>query len=355
MSRVENVIKALRESKLDAILLTNEKNRLYLTGFPSTAGAVFITGDEAWFITDMRYIEAARAAITGFTIEMSTNARRESDIIAEIISRRGIKTVGFEEDRLPYADYNKFRELLGAELAPAEPIIKNLRSAKDTDEVECIKKAQRITERAFDEVLGIIKPGMTEREIAAELVYRQLRAGAEAMSFEPIVVAGVRSSMPHGVPTDNEIKPGDFVTLDFGCVKEGYCSDMTRTVAVGGATGEMREIYNIVLRAQLTGIDAARAGVVGREIDAAARNVIESAGYGEYFGHGFGHSLGLEIHESPNANTAEERVMPVGAVISAEPGIYIPGKFGVRIEDLLWLREEGAVNLTECPKELIII
>lgn len=355
MNRVENVVRALEEESLDAIVLYNDKNRLYLTGFHSTAGAVLITKDEAFFITDMRYIEAANDIITGYTVRMSTGTRRDRDIIAEIISQRGIKKVGFEEEQISFSEFNKLSEAFGAELVAAEGIISKLRASKDEEEVECIKRAQRITEEVFYEMLTFIEPGMTERQVAAEIVYRQLQGGADAMSFDPIVVSGVRSSMPHGVPTDNKIQRGDFVTMDFGCVKDGYCSDMTRTIAVGGATMEMRGVYNTVLQAQLDGIKAARAGVAGKQIDAAARNTIIEAGYGDYFGHGFGHSIGLEVHEGPNANTIEEREMPLGAVISAEPGIYIPGKFGVRIEDLLWLRENDAVNLTECPKQLVVI
>ena len=185
---------------------------------------------------------------------------------------------------------------------------------------------------------------------------RMLRHGSEGNSFDPIVITGKKTSMPHGVPGDALIAEGDFVTMDFGCIKHGYCSDMTRTVAVGHATEEMRNIYSIVLEAQLAGIAAARAGVPGRDIDGAARDVITHAGYGEYFGHGFGHSLGLDIHESPNANLRGETPMPVGAVVSAEPGIYLPGRFGVRIEDVMVLRENGAEVITRAPKmELIVL
>ena len=215
--------------------------------------------------------------------------------------------------------------------------------------------AQRISERALEEVLHIIRPGMTEREVAAMLVYEMLRHGSEGNSFAPIVVTGTKTSMPHGVPGDRVICEGDFVTMDFGSTKNGYCSDMTRTVAVGYATDEMKNVYDTVLRAQLAGISAARAGVLGRDIDAAARKVIADAGYGEYFGHGFGHSLGLDIHEWPSANPSGDTPMPAGAVCSAEPGIYLPGRFGVRIEDVVIIREGGCENITKAPKELLIL
>ena len=217
-------------------------------------------------------------------------------------------------------------------------------------------QAQRISEAALEETLALIRPGMTEREVAAELVYRMLRHGSEGNSFDPIVVTGKNGSMPHGVPGDTVIRAGDFVTMDFGCLKNGYCSDMTRTVAVGSATDEMKNVYYTVLRAQLAGIAAARAGVIGKEIDGAARRVIEEAGYGPYFGHGFGHCLGLDIHEPPFAGPSGELPLPVNSLSSAEPGIYLPGRFGVRIEDVMILRPEGAEVITRAPKtELIIL
>ena len=205
-----------------------------------------------------------------------------------------------------------------------------------------MREAQTIAEAALAETLPLIRPGVSEREIAAELVYRMLRHGSEGNSFDPIVITGKKTSMPHGVPGDELIAAGDFVTMDFGCIKHGYCSDMTRTVAVGSASEEMRNVYAIVLKAQLAGI-------------AAARGVIRQAGYGEFFGHGFGHSLGLDIHEWPNANPSGADIMPAGAVVSAEPGIYIPGRFGVRIEDVMVLREGGCEVITKAPKDLIIL
>lgn len=218
-----------------------------------------------------------------------------------------------------------------------------------------MEAAQRITDEAFLAILNFIRPGQTEREVAARLVYELLRRGGERVSFDPIVAAGANGSKPHAVPGDTVIQPGMFVTMDFGCVWRGYCSDMTRTVALGEPTGEMRKVYQTVLEAQLAGIAVTKAGVPGKSIDAAARKVIEDAGYGEYFGHGYGHSLGIEIHESPNANTRDETLLPVGAVVSAEPGIYLPGKFGVRIEDVTVLTADGCMVLTKSPKELIIL
>ena len=253
------------------------------------------------------------------------------------------------------ASYQIWKEGVTPELVPAQKLVNGLRAAKDQEEIELMVKAQEITDRAFREILTFIQPGMTEQEIAAKLQYDMLRFGAMRMSFDPIVASGPNGSRPHAIPGPRKIQRGEFVTMDFGCVYGGYCSDMTRTVAIGEPTEELKKVYHIVLEAQLAGIAAARAGVPGKSIDAAARKVIEEAGYGEYFGHGYGHSVGIEIHESPNANTRDESLMPVGAAVSAEPGIYLPGKFGVRIEDVTILTENGCIDITQSPKELIIL
>jgi Xaa-Pro aminopeptidase len=230
-----------------------------------------------------------------------------------------------------------------------------LRAVKSETEIEKMIRAQRIAEEAFENTLGVIRPGMTEKEVAAELIYSMLKLGADGLSFDPIVVGGARSSMPHGVPTDAEIKTGTFLTMDFGCIKDGYCSDMTRTDAVGGYTDEMRAVYETVLRAQESGIEKAAAGVPGSAVHAAAADVIGSAGFGAYFGHGFGHGLGLEVHECNSASPSDSRELKAGNVISAEPGIYLPGRFGVRIEDVIVIRDGGCENITRTPKRLLVI
>ena len=218
-----------------------------------------------------------------------------------------------------------------------------------------MRKAQAITDKAFSEVITRIRPGMTELELQAELIYCLYKNGGTGLAFDPLVVSGPNTSLPHGVASERVIREGDFVTMDFGASYMGYCSDMTRTVAVGFATEEMKEVYNTVLQAQLAGIAVTKAGTIGKDIDGAARKVITDAGYGEYFGHGYGHSLGLEVHEGPNPNPGNSNPMPAGAVCSAEPGIYIPGKFGVRIEDVTIVGEEGCEIITGSPKNLIII
>jgi len=248
-----------------------------------------------------------------------------------------------------------FEEKLNAKLVPYHNQISSFRSIKEPYELERMRMAQKITDKAFKDVLKRIHVGMTEKELAAELVYCLLKNGGEGLSFEPIVVSGPNTSLPHGVPGDRRLKEGDFITMDFGALYQGYCSDMTRTVALGYATDEMRRVYDTVLKAQLAGIEASRAGVTGREIDAAARQVIAEAGYGEYFGHGYGHCLGMEVHELPSCSPGGERIMEENMVSSAEPGIYLPGKFGVRIEDVVIFQANGCENITHSPKNLIII
>jgi Xaa-Pro aminopeptidase len=253
------------------------------------------------------------------------------------------------------ADYELYRKSLRCELVPAAKLLLELRKVKDAEEQETMIAAQRIAERALEDILKEIRPGETEKEIAARLQYLMLHYGAENMSFDPVVVSGPNGSLPHGVPSEKTIQSGEFVTMDFGCIYHGYCSDMTRTVAVGSVSDEMRRVYETVLTAQKAGIAAAAAGVTGRTVDGAARKVIEDAGYGDYFGHSFGHGVGVEIHESPNASPRNETPLPAGAVISAEPGIYLPGKLGVRIEDVVIVKEGGCTDITLAPKDLIVL
>ena len=354
MNHLKQIAARLPEYGLDAMLLNSEPGEYYAVGFHGE-GNVVVTAQGCFYFTDSRYIEAANHLITGAEIAMTGRSRNSRAMVQEVVDRCRIRKQGFEEGYLSVADYNLWKEGLTAELVPAQKLVDALRAAKDDGEIALMTKAQEITDRAFSEILKFIQPGMTEQEIAAKLQYDMLRFGAEKMSFDPIVVSGPNGSLPHGIPSAKQVQQGEFITMDFGCKYGGYCSDMTRTVALGEPTGEMRKVYQTVLEAQLAGIAVTKAGVPGKSIDAAARKVIEDAGYGEYFGHGYGHSLGIEIHESPNANTRDETLLPVGAVVSAEPGIYLPGKFGVRIEDVTVLTADGCMVLTKSPKELIIL
>lgn len=356
MANTERVKEAVARAGFDAVVLMDDRDIYYATGFLPTDSAAIIARDAAWLVTDSRYIEAAQnQAAPGVEVILTTRERPLLSILHELAERNSLEKLGAEEEKLSHAMYLRLEKALGRELLPAQEMLVELRACKTQEELRSLIAAQRIAETALEEVLPLIKPGAVEREIAAELTYRMRMHGAEGNSFDPIVVTGAKSSMPHGVPGDEVVKSGDFVTMDFGCLKNGYCSDMTRTVAVGSATDEMRNVYYTVLEAQKAGIAAARPGVPGADIHNAAAKVIADAGYGAYFGHGFGHSLGLDIHEQPSASPANLRPMPEGAVISAEPGIYLPGKFGVRIEDVLYLTGDGCENITKAPKDLLIL
>lgn len=354
MNHFKQIAAKLGDYGVDAMMITSQPGEIYASGFYGE-GIALISPKEVTYITDSRYIEVAEKQVAGANVVMVGRGRNYTALVNEFLARTGAKTLGIEERYLSLAAYRDYQEKLNAQLVPAGKLVLELRAGKDADELECMVKAQRIAERALEEIFNFLRPGVTEREVAAKLTYDMLRFGAEKNSFDPIVASGPNGSMPHAVPGDRAIQKGDFVTMDFGCVWGHYCSDMTRTVAVGQPTEEMIKVYDLVLKAQLAGIAASRAGVTGREIDAAARKVIEEGGYGEYFGHGYGHSVGLEIHESPNANTSDTTLMPVGAVVSAEPGIYLPGRFGVRIEDVVIMEEKGCRVITKAPKELIIL
>jgi len=354
MDHFASVMSALSAAELDAILVTSAPNRRYVTGFPSSAGAALVTKDTAWFFVDSRYIEAAAAKIPGAVVQEAYSPASYLERINAVIEKHGVKKLGFEEDEMTVSDFRRYEEGLHAGLVPAQSILQDLRAVKGPEELEVMKRAQAISEKAWLALMNRLSTDMTERQAAYELTYLMMEYGADDSSFDPIFVSGPASSMPHGVPQDVKIRPG-FLTMDFGALVDGYCSDTTRTVCIGKPTDEMRRVYDTVLEAQLAGIAAARAGAFGSVIDGAARKVIADAGYGAYFGHSFGHGLGIQVHEVPNASPRWDRPIPMGAVISAEPGIYLPGKFGVRIEDVLYITENGSENLTALPKELIIL
>ena len=356
MSRFQKIAEKLDAYGLDAMMVTSAPNRLYAAEFASSAGMAIVTKKGSWFFTDSRYIEVARKRIQGAEIGQNTTKVSLTDLANQVIAEQGVKKLGFEDAYATVSAYNTWKEKLkGCELVPATELLMELRCVKDEKEIETLIAAQRIAEKALVDVLDFIKPGKTEKEISAYLQYRMLCHGAEKNSFDPIVVSGPNGSMPHGVPSDKPVAEGEFITMDFGCVLNGYCSDMTRTVAVGYVTEEMDKVYHTVLKAQKEGMDTAKAGVLGKVIHEAAAKVIADAGYGEYFGHGFGHGLGVEVHEGLGAAPTSDKPLPAGAVVSAEPGIYIPGKFGVRIEDIMIIGETGSRSIMEAPKELLIL
>ena len=354
MDHIAKIAAQLPDHGLDAMMIVSEPGERYALGFQGE-GLLLVTKDGAQYSTDGRYIEAARERIAGAEVVLTTPAKGHLAFAKEHIQAKGLHNVGFESGAMTVDSHKRYAQELPCILTPAQKLLDGLRASKDEEELALMRRAQAVTDEAFKAVLNFIRPGMTEREIAARLVYELLSRGGEKVSFDPIVAAGANGSRPHAVPGDQVVDTGMFITMDFGCKVEGYCSDMTRTVALGQPTQEMEEVYNAVLAAQKAGINAARAGVAGKEIDAAARRVLQEAGYGDYFSHSFGHSLGVEIHESPNASAREDRLMPVGAVISAEPGVYIPGRLGVRIEDVLILKEGGCEDITCSPKDLIVL
>ena len=355
MKNIEKYQSLLETGEVDALLLTSVYNRLYAAQYRVAEGVAVVTREGAYYFTDSRYIEAAEKNLKGFTVRMTHPGSSEIERINEVIGEHTIKKLGFEENDMTYGDYLRYNEALHAVLVPMQAKIDAFRATKEPWEIELMRKAQAITDQTFSELCKIIQAGMTEKELEAELLYRLYKHGAEGPSFDPIVVSGPNTSLPHGVPGERKLELGDFITMDFGCIYSGYCSDMTRTVALGFVSEEMDKVYKTVLKAQLAGIAATKAGVAGRDIDGTARKVIADAGYGDYFGHGYGHSLGILIHEAPNANTRNDQPMPAGAVVSAEPGIYLPGKFGVRIEDVTVITETGCEVLTKSPKNLIIL
>ena len=345
----------LLTGEVDGLLLTSRYSRHYGAEYDIAEGVAVVSKAGCRYFTDNRYTEAAMNGIKGFEVLDVAKGGGYVKCINKCIEDFGITTLGFEENYLNVAEYFMYEKNVNAKLVPFTKEINGFRAVKEEWELEVMRKAQAITDKAFAEVCPRIKAGMTELELQAELIYCLYKNGATGLAFDPIVVAGPNSSLPHGVASERVIQEGDFVTMDFGALYNGYCADMTRTVAVGYATEEMKKVYNTVLEAQLAGLAISKAGVPGKDVDGAARKVITDAGYGEYFGHGYGHSLGLEVHENPSPNSRNENPMPVGAVASAEPGIYLPGRFGVRIEDTCVFLEDGIEILTKSPKNLIIV
>jgi len=350
-TRLSRLISKL-PSEADAILVTNQKNRRYLTNFNSSAGYVLVTRKKSYFITDSRYFEAAKMQ-SNKEFEVLLQAGKLSDLFKNLLSENDVKTMLFEDAWVTCQTFESYKKLFeGINLLPAGNLIESMREFKDEDEIENIIKAQRIAEMAFEHILGFITPDKTEVDIALELEFFMRSHGATSTSFDTIAVSGTASSQPHGVPRYQKLEKG-FLTMDFGALYNGYCSDMTRTVCIGKADDEMKKIYNTVLEAQLAAIAAVKEGVTGAELDKVARDIIYGAGYEGKFGHGLGHGVGMYIHEAPSVSAAGTTPLTKGHVITIEPGIYIEGKCGVRIEDMVAFRENGPELLTKARKDLI--
>jgi Xaa-Pro aminopeptidase len=342
------------ERELDALLVSNLVNLRWVTGFTGSNGAAIVGGGAHVFLTDFRYLTQSAEQVPDFEREIV-----KADLLAGVAAAMpaGIKRLGFDDAHMTVKDRARLGELLGeaVELVPAGGLIEELRAIKDPEEIERIRAAARLADAALLAVLGRGLAGRTERDVALDLEFEQRRMGAEAVSFPPIVAAAEHGALPHASPRDVEIPRGTLVVIDWGCQLDGYASDCTRTYATGELDPRDREIYELVLRAQLVALDAVRPGPTGREVDAVAREIITAAGHGEHFGHGLGHGVGLEVHEGPRLSTMGETALAAGQVVTVEPGVYVPGAVGVRIEDLVVITEEGRDVLSGLPKELTFV
>ena len=361
--RIEGLRAIMQERNWEACYVNNPVNVRYLSDFTGGEAELFITANTATLITDSRYTIQAQEETKGVFQVITVGGGLQSvyDKVKELAEAEQVKTIAIEESYATHKEY-KFAEaaLNGIVLMDQDGAVAKLREIKDAVELKVMEKAAAIGDEAFAYVLQLIKPGMTENEVKNELEHRMKQLGASATSFETIVASGVRSAMPHGTASEKIIEDGDIVTMDFGCVYQGYCSDMTRTFFVGDPTKrqetkQLTEIYDIVNRARQNAVDAAQAGMTGSQVDAIARDYIKEHGYGQCFGHGTGHSVGLEIHETPNVSPRNTNPLPEGVVVTIEPGIYIEGLGGVRIEDSVYLTQDGCRYLTNSPRELLIV
>lgn len=351
MKKIAELRRIMTELDLDAILITNPYNRRYITNFTGSAGVALITNTESFFITDFRYIEQATEQATEFKI-IKHNGTIE-DEITSLTKKTNIKRLGFEEQSITYAQYVLYEEKFSVHLIPVRDIVETIRATKTEEEITILKKAAKIADDAFVHIQNYIKPGVKEIDIANELEFFMRRQGAISSSFDIIVASGPRSALPHGVASDKVIENGELVTLDYGALYKGYCSDITRTVAVGEISEKLMTIYHVVLEAQKRGVKGIRPNMTGKEADALTRDYIEAEGYGEYFGHSTGHGIGLEVHEGPGLSPRSDIVLQKNMVVTVEPGIYLPEIGGCRIEDDIVITESGNERLTFAEKKLI--
>ncbi len=352
IARINKAKKLAEDKNIDGLWITKPENKYYLSGFESSNFFIYLTKERNYLLTDFRYIELARSLETGFETVMLTNQYTALDFLRENCPG----TLGIEYKSITFDFYNDMMEKVKpGNIVSADQIIESIRIIKEKQEIDAVKSAAEIANLAFVHILDFIKPGVTERDIALELEFFMRHKGADALAFDTIAASGERGSLPHAVPSSRALKNGDFVTLDFGAKWNGYCSDMTRTVGLGAISAEQKNVYRIVLEAQKAASAVIAANVSASVADSVAREMISGAGYGEYFGHGLGHGVGLEIHEAPTLNALSKDVLKTDMTVTIEPGIYIPGKFGVRIEDLAVVTDNGIISLSTVDKELIII
>ena len=353
MSRIAKLRESFVRNAVDGVLITSYENMLYYSGFKCAEAYLLITGKDAYVFTDFRYtIQARDEAKDCRVIEISNDTLIAK--IKETLKADGVRACGFEEEKLTVSQFRQF-DALSVQLKPMSRDISSFRAVKDAGEIENLRVAQSMADKAFELFLGRVKPGMTEVEAAAELDYLCRLQGSEGPSFDTIIGSGPNGAMCHAIPGKRKLADGDLVVVDFGCMYNGYHSDMTRTFGIGKVSDKCRKIYDIVLEAQLKALESLKSGISGREFDRIARDCISSYGYGEAFGHSLGHGFGLEIHEKPRASKLSEDILLAGMTITDEPGIYLEGEFGVRIEDDLVVTEDGCINLANTTKKLMII
>ena len=351
--KITTLRKKMQQKGIDAALITNVNNVRYYSGFTGDSSELLITQNEKYFFTDFRYTEHAQKQTSFEVIETKGQGRVEK--IFEYAKKAGAVKIGIDLANVVYPSYKSYLEFVSEEdIVDLSPIVEEQRLTKDTEELAAIRKGAQHNDILLKHLCGIIKEGVSENDIKAEIIYYMLKRGAE-VAFAPIVASGENSSLPHATPTDRKFKPGDFITMDYGFKFDGYCSDFTRTVALGKVDKEQQKVYDIVDEAALKAFEVIRPGVRCEDVDKAARDHIEASGYGKYFGHGLGHGVGMDIHEGLRLGPGSEDVLQAGMVITVEPGIYIAGKYGVRIEDLCVVTEEGYENYTAAPRKLIII
>ncbi|QKS70950.1 aminopeptidase P family protein [Paenalkalicoccus suaedae] len=353
MTKLDKLRSQFDEHSIDGMIITSPVNRQYITGFTGSAGIALLSKNEARLITDFRYTDQANEQAQGFTIVKHTASIFEE--VAKQAKELGISKLGFEQDVVSYSHFSIFKKTVEAELVPVSGLIENLRQIKTDEEISIIQEAVDIADKAFSHIQSYIKAGVKEIDISNELEFFMRKQGAVSSSFDIIVASGYRSALPHGVASDKVMERGELVTLDFGAYYKGYCSDITRTVAIGEPSDELRNIYNIVLEAQLRGVNGIKPGLTGVEADALTRDYIKEQGYGEQFGHSTGHGLGMEVHEAPGLSFKSNNVLKEGMIVTVEPGIYVSGLGGTRIEDDILITKDGNRILSNSTKELLIL
>lgn len=339
----------------DCAIITSDINRRYFTGMKSSAGTLVVFHEKAYLIIDFRYIEKAQKSVKNCEVILQGKLFEQINSLCE---NHNAKKISIESENVTVSQLENLKSKLKFQIDSSNELsetIKSIRVLKSDEEIFFITQAQRIAEQGYEYILDFVKEGKTEREIQLALDFYMLSHGAEGLSFDTIALSGKNTSLPHGVPSEKAVKNGEFVLLDFGATVEGWHSDMTRTFCVGEPDEEMQKVYNIVLEAQMTALQQIRAGITGSQLDKFARDVITSQGYGEYFGHALGHGVGMEIHEAPTASPSCDNVLEENMIVTVEPGIYLPDKFGVRIEDFVVVKKEGCQNLTLAPKMLLCV